>query len=429
MRIAVIGAGTAGLTAAWLLTPDHDVTVHEGAPRPGGAVRTHTLDTERGPVSLDLGAQHLSPGDFTAHRALRRLVGIGEDDEMTVPLTMTVTAAGATAPLLVTPDAARDAEAGRTPVTGPAWERIAAFLAATAQVGPLGPGATVAEAAVAAGVGEEVLDRILLPWLASYSGCRVAEAAAMPARYAAAWALRTPPARPEDAALWTNVTGGLHTLTARLSDALGDRLRLSDPVTEVSAGGPGGSAPLTVRTTAGTAHEYDRVVVATPAKEAARILATDPVLAERAVLLRRLPYEPVTVALHRDPRYMPAHRRHWSAVNIHAHDGRGETTFWFSTAGVPDVFKSWITHREQPVDVLRVERFDHLVLTADADATRRKLHGLRLSPHLRLAGSYLYDIDSQESAVRSALQAVEEIDASGSRTARLRAAVRTEATS
>ncbi|MEU7324195.1 FAD-dependent oxidoreductase [Streptomyces griseoviridis] len=429
MRIAVIGAGTAGLTTAWLLTPDHDVTVHEGARHPGGAVRTHTLDTQRGPVALDLGAQHLSPGEFTAHRALRRLLGVGEDDETTVPLTLTVTAAGTETPLLVTPDAARDADAGRTPVTGPAWERIAAFLAETARPEPVGTHATVAETAEAAKVGDETLDRVLLPWLASYSGCRLKDAAAMPARYAAAWALRTPPDRPEDAALWTNLTGGLATLTGRLAHALGDRLRLSDPVAAVSAQGPGGSAPLTVRTTAGGEYAYDRVVVATPAAEAARILAADPVLAERAVLLGRLPYEPVTVALHRDPRFMPAERRHWSAVNIHAHDERGEATFWFGAAGAPDVFRSWITHRDQPDDVIRTERFDHLVLTAEADAVRRTLHGLRLSPHLQLAGSYLHDIDSQESAVRSALHAAQEIDVSGTRVARLRAAVRTETTS
>ncbi|MFH8791648.1 NAD(P)-binding protein [Streptomyces sp. NPDC017941] len=119
MRIAVIGAGTAGLTAAWLLSPDHDVTVHEAEAAPGGAVRTHVLDTDRGPVPLDLGAQHLSPTDFVAHRALRRLTGIDEDEERTVPLTLTVTAAD-NKPLLVTPDAAHDTEHGRTPVTGTA---------------------------------------------------------------------------------------------------------------------------------------------------------------------------------------------------------------------------------------------------------------------------------------------------------------------
>ncbi|MBC3986790.1 FAD-dependent oxidoreductase [Streptomyces sp. AC536] len=443
MRIAVIGAGTAGLTTAWLLSPDHDVTVHEAEAQPGGVVRTHVLDTDRGPVPLDLGAQHLSPADFVAHRALRRLVGIDEDEEMTVPLTLTVTAADMK-PLLVTPDAAHDAEHGRTPVTGTAWEQIGAFLTAAAGqrprsdpddgsgesvAAPLPSEATVAQAATAAGVDTEVRDQILLPWLASYTGCRLADAAVMPARYAAAWALRTPPGRPEDAALWTNLSGSLYTLTARLAKALGTRLRLSDPVSRISANGPGGSAPLTVHTTGGDAPLYDRVIVATPAWAAARMLTQDPVLAERAVLLNRLPYEPVTVALHRDARYMPPERRHWSAVTVHAHDGRGEPTYWFPAAGGPDVFKSWITHREEPADVLRIAHFRLQVLTVDAMAVRRKLHDLRLSPHLQLAGSYLYDIDSQESAVRSALSAAESIDASADRPARLRAALKTEALS
>ncbi|MVO90567.1 NAD(P)-binding protein [Streptomyces sp. p1417] len=443
MRIAVIGAGTTGLTAAWLLSPDHDVTVHEAEASPGGAVRTHVLDTDRGPVPLDLGAQHLSPTDFVAHRALRRLTGIGEDEERTVPLTLTVTAAD-NKPLLVTPDAAHDTERGRTPVTGTAWEQIGAFLAATAgqQPGtvthdvaakpiaaPLPSEFTVAEAADAAGVDKEVRDGILLPWLASYTGCRLADAAAMPARYAAAWALRTPPGRPEDAALWINLSGSLHTLTARLADSLGGRLHLSDPVSGISAGGPRGSAPLTVHTADGAAPVYDRVIVAVPAWAAARMLTADPVLAERAVLLDRLPYEPVTVALHRDARYMPPERRHWSAVTVHAHDDRGEPTYWFAAAGGPDVFKSWITHRDEPADVLRLAHFRLPVLTADAMATRRKLHDLRLSPHLQLAGSYLYDIDSQESAVRSALSAAEEIDASAARPSRLRAALEAEAVS
>ncbi|MFH8791649.1 aminotransferase class I/II-fold pyridoxal phosphate-dependent enzyme [Streptomyces sp. NPDC017941] len=227
----------------------------------------------------------------------------------------------------------------------------------------------------------------------------------MPARYAAAWALRTPPGCPEDAALWINLSGSLHTLTARLADSLGGRLRLSDPVTGISAGGPCGSTPLIVHTADGAAPVYDRVIVAAPAWAAARMLTADPVLAERAVLLDRLPYEPVTVALHRDARYMPPERRHWSAVTVHAHDDRGEPTYWFAAAGGPDVFKSWITHRDEPADVLRLARFRLPVLTADAIAIRRKLHDLRLSPHLQLAGSHLYDIDSQESAVRSALSA------------------------
>ena len=41
-RIAVIGAGIAGLASAWLLSRHHAVTLFEADPRPGG--HTHTVD-------------------------------------------------------------------------------------------------------------------------------------------------------------------------------------------------------------------------------------------------------------------------------------------------------------------------------------------------------------------------------------------------
>ncbi len=50
MRIAVVGAGIAGLSAAWLLSQRHRVTLYEAAPRLGG--HTNTVD-----VTLD-GATH-----------------------------------------------------------------------------------------------------------------------------------------------------------------------------------------------------------------------------------------------------------------------------------------------------------------------------------------------------------------------------------
>jgi predicted NAD/FAD-binding protein len=43
LRIAVVGSGISGLSAAWLLAARHDVTLYEASPRLGGhsMPRTH----------------------------------------------------------------------------------------------------------------------------------------------------------------------------------------------------------------------------------------------------------------------------------------------------------------------------------------------------------------------------------------------------
>ena len=40
LKIAVVGTGISGLSAAWLLSPSHDVTVYERADRIGGHSNT-----------------------------------------------------------------------------------------------------------------------------------------------------------------------------------------------------------------------------------------------------------------------------------------------------------------------------------------------------------------------------------------------------
>jgi predicted NAD/FAD-binding protein len=54
-RIAVIGTGVAGLSAAWMLSGAHDVTVYERDTRIGGHCNTVDVPGQRGPIAVDTG--------------------------------------------------------------------------------------------------------------------------------------------------------------------------------------------------------------------------------------------------------------------------------------------------------------------------------------------------------------------------------------
>lgn len=73
-KIAIIGGGGAGATAAWLLDQVHDVTVFEAQAHLGGHAYTHHMKVGDAQVHIDMGVEYfnerLSPNLFALHRKL-----------------------------------------------------------------------------------------------------------------------------------------------------------------------------------------------------------------------------------------------------------------------------------------------------------------------------------------------------------------------
>ncbi|HWO94170.1 MAG TPA: NAD(P)-binding protein, partial [Dehalococcoidia bacterium] len=75
MRVAVIGAGIAGLTAAHMLRPIHQVTLYEGESRAGG--HANTIDVCEGARSLALDTGFIVYNEHTYPGFTRLLAELG----------------------------------------------------------------------------------------------------------------------------------------------------------------------------------------------------------------------------------------------------------------------------------------------------------------------------------------------------------------
>lgn len=404
-RVAVVGGGAAGLTAAYLLRDRYAITLFERAPHLGGHATTFVVpDGPDAGTPLDVGFMVLNDRNYPAMHAL--LADLGVD---VAPSEMSFgyhsRAAGVAYALNWSPDAAAAA-----PKRGPAdpfWPLLAEIVRfmrqATRDVaaGDLGD-ETLGAYFARRGFSPRLVETYLVPMGAAIWSAAPAKLLEGPAAFVLGFYRHHGMLAIDDPTRWQHVPGGSRRYVAAIREALGAGVRTATPVRAVRRHG----AHVTVATDA-EALTFDALVLATHADEALALLA-DATPEERA-RLAPWTYQRNHAVLHGDAALMPPNAADWASWNFDwepggdDHDGPKVTYHLNRLQGLHGTTHPYflsLNPRTPPAKPLATFDFDHPVYSPAAVATQPALAAANGANRTWLAGSY-FGFGFHEDAIRS----------------------------
>jgi predicted NAD/FAD-binding protein len=330
MKVAVIGGGAAGLTAAWALSKQHDVTLFEAEKRLGGHANTVDIECDGAKIPVDTGFIVYNETNYP--QFVRLLAAL---DVPTQPSVMTFSVS-VDKPDLEYAGNARGLFCQRGNVWRPAFWRLLgeimrfnrdalAFLKNDQAPADLTLGRFLERQDYA----PQLAAQYLLPmgaaiWSSSISGMRDFPARSI-FRFFANHGLLRLRNRPR----WRTVTGGSRSYVERLRRDMSAHIRTGSTVLAVHR------LPTGVRlaATSGRWSSYDHVVFAMHADDTLRLLGADATAAERRIL-GAFRYQANRAVLHRDVALMPRRRGAWSSWNYlgkgQADDAKVAVTYWMN---------------------------------------------------------------------------------------------------
>lgn len=313
-RIAVIGSGISGMSAAWYLSAQHEVTLFESAERLGG--HTATIDVEipgkNGPEHYAIDTGFIVFNDWTYphfQRLLETLNVPAQSTEMSFSVHETEVDFeynGHTLGSLF---------AQRRNLLRPSFYRLLRDIIrfnreATRDLDSerLPEAMTLGEYLDQKGYDDAFQRRYLLPMGAAIWSASISDLRAFPltffVRFFRNHGLLSVNHRPQ----WYTLIGGSRQYIPALTAPYASRIRLNTPVTAISRDDTG----VTLTTADGT-ERFDQVVLACHSDKALAMLS-DASTTERDVL-SAMPYQNNDVVLHTDTRLLPRRRRAWASWN------------------------------------------------------------------------------------------------------------------
>jgi predicted NAD/FAD-binding protein len=307
MKIAIVGTGISGLTAAYLLHPEHEITVFEAADYIGG----HTVTTQVGNngTSLAVDAGFIVYNEANYPNFVKLLSRLGVE---TQPSSMSFSVRCDRTGLEYAGTNLNTLFAQRSNLFNPGFygllSEILRFNRAASKALGNGLSGTVGEFLHDNRLTDRLAEQYLIPLTAAIWSTDPKQVLETPARFILAFLDNHNLLGSGGHHPWRVIKGGSARYVEKLVAPLRDRIRLSTPVRRIDRT-PNG---VEVATDGGTEH-FDEVIVAAHSNQALKMLA-HPSRAEVDVL-GAIRYQPNPAVLHTDASTLPSRRRAWASWN------------------------------------------------------------------------------------------------------------------
>ena len=427
-RVAVVGSGVAGLTAAWVASRTAHVTLYEADDRLGGHADTHRVPTADGELAIDTG--FIVHNRRTYPTLLRLFAELGvetQPSEMSLSVSDVVTGveyAGALGPrgLFAQPSSLRSRDHWRMLLEIPRFHRRARALLATtpgihgrsgSRTGLRTTGSpmdiahddqTLRDFLREGGFSDGFVRHFMEPLVAAVWSCDPATSLDYPARYLFTFLEHHGMLGVFGSPEWRTVTGGSATYVAAVAAGL-QEVRTETKVTSVREMGD----RVEVTDGSGTTTTYDAVVIATHPAQALAMLEA-PTALQREVL-SALPYSSNPALLHTDTSLLPKARNaraSWNFTRPTTESGAVTVTYdltrlqrlptdvhYLVTLGGEDLV--------DPATVIDRMEYEHPLYTPESVAASRRLPEIN-TDRIAFAGAY-HGWGFHEDGARSGLAA------------------------